>query len=209
MTPAFYAVMEKQAVSAGRTLALIRSRMAQGGRVAPKLLASAEQAAASGATSTPAALRRTALGAGEGARLAQRAKTLPARVGVGTQAAATRSRVADAVRSEAGGAATRSNIPLSNAYEGYMSSAQTAYTPAHTAKVMGIRPNQVKMRTGPTALMNSVGASGTASGHGMTLPAAPPGLARRRASSSAGTRVGASGMRRKALADTVPARMVG
>lgn len=63
----------KVAISAGRTLAALQARVAQGARVAPGLMQRAEQAAAQGLASTPAAMRRTALGASESARMGQAA----------------------------------------------------------------------------------------------------------------------------------------
>lgn len=82
----------KVAVSPGLALKAIKARMAQGARVSPKLLQGAEKAVASGAKSTPAAMRRTALGASESARAAQGAKTFAARFGVAPQRAALQQR---------------------------------------------------------------------------------------------------------------------
>jgi hypothetical protein len=178
----FFEALEKQAISAGRTLALLTARAGQGARVAPKLMQQAQAAAAQGLSHTPAAVRRTALGAGESAALARRSAAMPQRVGLGAETSAMRGRVADAVKAEAAGGATRSNVPLSKAYEGYMTSAQTAYAPKHTAQVMGVRPDQVKLRSGPTALMKQVGPSGTVPGYGTgSLPSSATVPARRMA----------------------------
>lgn len=70
-----------------------------------------------------------------------------------TQAA--RSRVLGAVRDEAAGAATRTGAPLSNAYEGYMTSSQHAYSPEHLGQVLGTAP--VHLKTGPSQLATQVG----------------------------------------------------
>jgi hypothetical protein len=62
--------LEKQAVSVGRTLAVLRNRMAQGARVAPGIVDDLAKAPA-GAT-TPAMARRVALNASDDAKLQQR-----------------------------------------------------------------------------------------------------------------------------------------
>jgi hypothetical protein len=69
---------EKVAISAGKTLALLQARAAGGARVAPKLMQQAQGAASAGAASTPAHLRRLALGAGQEARGVQAAARLEA-----------------------------------------------------------------------------------------------------------------------------------
>lgn len=103
---------------------------------------------------------------GERAQLQRRAKTLPTRMGVQPQATATRARVNTAIKREAAGAKTRTNVPLSKGYEGYMTDAQTQYTPKHMANVMGIKPSQVKLRSGPTEYQRQLGTSGTLPGAG-------------------------------------------
>lgn len=71
-----------------------------------------------------------------------------------TQAA--QGRVLGAIRDEAAGAATRTGAPLSNAYEGYMTSSQNAYSPEHLGQVLGTAPVHLK-NTGPSQLATQVG----------------------------------------------------
>jgi hypothetical protein len=78
ITRAFVDELEKQAVSAARTLALLRARTTQGARVAPGLMQHAQQAAATGATTTAPSMRRLALGAGQDARAVTRAQAFGA-----------------------------------------------------------------------------------------------------------------------------------
>ena len=89
--------MVKTAISAGLALKALRARIAQGVRVAPKLLRGAEEAAAAGARSTPAAVRRTALGAADSGQLIARAAGRAERVGLGAErsALANRARTMD------------------------------------------------------------------------------------------------------------------
>ena len=82
----------KTSISAKLVLRAIKGRVAQGARVAPKMMQQAESAAAKGLTSTPVAMRRTALGAAESGRAAQGAKTLAQRSGVAPQRAALQAR---------------------------------------------------------------------------------------------------------------------
>ena len=67
ITKAFTAELEKQAVSVAKTLAVLKSRAAQGARVAPSILADVEKGV--GASSTSAAARRVALNAADDVRL--------------------------------------------------------------------------------------------------------------------------------------------
>lgn len=157
---AFSSELEKLAISAGLVNQVLQRRVAQGARVAPKLLQMSGQAATQGLAQAPAAARRAVLGAGEAVRAqqaTQRALSNPV-----TQA--MQQRVGNAIRSEAAGAATRTGQPLSKAYEGYMTSSQRAYSPEHMGAVLGTAP--VHMPVGQTAYMRSVGTSAT-------LPAGP------------------------------------
>lgn len=150
----FFSVMEKQAVSAGRTLAVLRARMAQGGRVAPKLLQQAESAAASGLSSTPAAARRAALGAGEGARLAQKAQAYGANPI--TQSARARG-LAAYERGVAGGPGVRGKGQLSSHYDygaTAMAGESRPYTKAHAESLFTSR--QVKDTVGQSRRLPSI-----------------------------------------------------
>lgn len=72
MVPAsFFAELEKQAVSMGRTLAAVQRRVAQGATVGPKALAELHAGAAAGLTSTPKGARRIAAYAAEGGKAQQ------------------------------------------------------------------------------------------------------------------------------------------
>ena len=71
---AFGAEFEKRSIAASTTLKVLRARMAQGARVAPAVLHHAE--AAAGGASTPAALRRAALGASDSARAAKHVQAI-------------------------------------------------------------------------------------------------------------------------------------
>lgn len=129
---------EKLAVSAGRSLAVIERRMAQGARVAPSLLAEARQAAAAGMATTPRATRLTALGAADATKTQEFARGAAQRVGPTTAAtaAATPLRVEQALAVErANPAAVRTGQQLSPAYEGYMTDSRRAYSPQHKAHV--------------------------------------------------------------------------
>lgn len=75
---AFSQELEKRAVSAATTLKLLQGRAAQGARIAPGLMAKAEQAAASGMTRTAPTMRRMALEAGDAAKLQQRTQAMGA-----------------------------------------------------------------------------------------------------------------------------------
>lgn len=63
MRDSFFADLEKRAVSMGRTLAALHARVSQGARVAPAILQGVQ--AQSHLTSTPANVRRLALGAAD------------------------------------------------------------------------------------------------------------------------------------------------
>lgn len=141
---------DKLAVSAAKALAVIERRVAQGARVAPKVMESARQAASAGLTSTPAVARRAALGAADSAKTQLYAASLPQRVGLADTAAATRQRVAEAIRAEAKNpAAARTGQYLSKGYEGYMTDVQRAYSPAHKAQVLGVSPASVAAPAAP------------------------------------------------------------
>lgn len=151
MTPAALHEFAKHAISAGRTLAAIEARATQGVRVAPRLLQGAREAAGAGLTSTPAAVRRTALGAASSGAEIQRAAALPQRVGLGQVAADTRARVSAADvadRFQGVTSPTRMTDPafqLSKAHGGFAS------TPEHRAQVFGITPQQAVLKP-PTGL---------------------------------------------------------
>jgi hypothetical protein len=66
--------LEKHAVSAARTLAVLESRAAQGARVHPTVLQGVRELAAGGATSTPIAARKATLNVAESARGARSAE---------------------------------------------------------------------------------------------------------------------------------------
>lgn len=151
----FGSELEKLSVSAATTLSLLQQRAAQGARIAPALMQRAETAAAQGLTHTPAAVRQTALGAGESVRLQQ--ATNQALQNPVTQA--MQQRVHGAIQAEAAGAATRTGQPLSKGYEGYMTSSQRAYSPEHMGQVLGSAP--VHLPVGETHYMKQLGTSGT------------------------------------------------
>lgn len=140
----------KLAISAGLALSALQGRVARGARVAPGILSNMTHAASSGARATPAmgALVRNA---GQDVRAA----TGMSRALANPTTQAMQGRVADAIKHEAGGAVTRTSSPLSSAYEGYMNTQGAhTYTPQHMGQVLGVNPNQIKLREGPTALMN-------------------------------------------------------
>jgi hypothetical protein len=185
--------MTKLAISAGLALGALQGRIAQGARVAPKLLGQFEHAAASGARATPAL----------GAAVRNAGQDVRATMGMNKALAnpttqAMQGRVANAIKAEtANPAAMRGTNQLSNAYEGYMNVGNhtTAYTPEHMGAVMGINPSEIKLRTGATALMPKVAPPTPA---GVTGPLMAPGA----------TAAGTVPARRRPLAlqTTIPAR---
>lgn len=116
-------------------------------------------------------------GIAEGGRANRAMQALPGRVGLGQTAQATRQRVEDAVRAEAAGASTRTGVPLSKHYEGYMTGSQRGYSPEHAEAVMGLKPGQYDPKSGPTRLMKPssepISSSGTRSVSDVTVPSRP------------------------------------
>lgn len=135
---AFRDELTKIAISAGTTLSLLQQRAAQGARIAPKLMQSAEHAAATGLVHTPSSLRQTALGAGEAVRASQASSAAlqnPVTQGM-------RQRVLGAYeRSMSGGSGIRDTSKMLPSHYDYgatgMAEAQHAYTPEHINSMMG------------------------------------------------------------------------
>lgn len=116
-------------------------------------------------------------GIAEGGRANRAMQALPERVGLGQTAQATRQRVEGAVKAEAAGANTRTGVPLSKHYEGYMTNSQRGYSPEHAEAVMGLQPGQYSPKAGPTKLMKPteepVSSSGSRSISDVTVPSRP------------------------------------
>ncbi len=165
----FVDAMEKQALSA-KLLARWAAARAKQGVGGARQLASRLSKAPAGATSRQLAQKGGFTGhlmqaTREGGQLATKTRVAPQRLGIAKQTQATRQRVAKAIQEEAAGKATRTNVPLSKAYEGYMTSAQTRYTPEHMAQVMGVKPSQVRLKAGPSQYQQQLGTAATMPGH--------------------------------------------
>lgn len=91
----------------------------------------------------------------QGGKDVRQMQRLPSQVGLGQTAKNTRARVEGAIRQEAAnpGASRAGGVPLSRAYEGYMTTSGKSYNPAHMEQVMGLAPGSVKLKGGPTSLM--------------------------------------------------------
>ncbi len=90
----------------------------------------------------------------ENSRALRQSQNLPSRVGLGDTAITTRNRVGQAIRDEAAlGGSREGGVPLSHAYEGYMSPEGRSYGGAHVEQVMGLPAGSYTPKPGPTALM--------------------------------------------------------
>lgn len=91
----------------------------------------------------------------EGGQAVRAMERLPGKVGLGQTAQATRQRVGQAIQDEAAHGNSRSGgVPLSKAYEGYMTNSRRSYNSDHVSQVMGLSPDQKwTPKGGPTKLM--------------------------------------------------------
>lgn len=172
--------LEKQAVNFNTLKSYLAARAVQGvggASALSKSLAGSGARTSREALQSMDALQKNRLrGIVEGGQLHRRMQRVPEQAGLGPTAQATRQRVEEAVRSETAGAPTRAGgIPLSKHYEGYMTPAQTSYSPKHIEKVMGLQPGQHVQKPGPTKLMgaNPPTQSGSQSVSEATVPSRP------------------------------------
>lgn len=162
MQPSFKAFadeLQKHALSLGTMQNYLGARAAQGVGGAAALGHSLAGTAASTtreAVQGMSGLQRHRLGAVmEGGQAHRAMQALPGKVGLGQTAAATRDRVGQAIKQEAqqGGSRT-GGVPLSKAYEGYMTNSRRSYNTDHVSQVMGLsKDQQWTPKGGPTKLM--------------------------------------------------------
>jgi len=162
---AFRHELEKQALSPATLTSYLGARAAQGvGGAAAlgKSLAGSTATTSRSIVQGMTGLQKHRLtGVLEGGQAVRSMQQLPQRVGLQQAAQQTRARVGQAIQQEAaaGMQSSRGPVPLSKAYEGYMSPATTSYTPQHVEQVMGLPQGSHTPKVGPTALMRPQRAS--------------------------------------------------
>lgn len=156
---AFVAEFEKAALGVGTLQSYLGQRAAQGvGGAAAlgKSLAGTAAKTTREAVQGMGGLERHRLsGVVEGGQAVRKMQSLPGKVGLGQTAQQTRQRVGQAIQQEAAtGGSRQGGVPLSKAYEGYMTPSQTSYNADHVQHVMGLSQDQRwTPKGGPTKLM--------------------------------------------------------